>query len=219
MLLKCKYTKLFTFSFNKNYFSQLYKRNDDKNYLTHLLKFDAKNIKRKNEFIEFMPNKFSESSSTKNYIVYRTNSKIPRLFIGCILLLSLNLFLIYYLTKDKITKTKALLLCLNLVIMYKAFRSNAWRLGKYIKSIELTKDINSVLITNYGKKMFTVGSEDIFLRKNNYFYIVQSDFLRSVCAEITIKNENNFVQLNNVLIPDKDIFSAVLKGYKLKKNS
>jgi hypothetical protein len=219
MLLKCQYNKVFKYIFNKNYFSQLYKRNEDKTYLNHLQKFDGKNIKRKNDYLEFMQGKFYESSSSKNYIVYKTNSKIPRLLIGCLVLLGLNIFLIYYLTKNKITKIKALLLILNLLVMWKVFRSNAWQIKKYIKSIELSKDLNNVFITNYAGKTLTYASEDIFLKKNSYFYIVQYDFLRSVCAEITIQGGNNFVQLNNVLIPDKDVFSAVLKGYKLKKSS
>jgi hypothetical protein len=223
MLLKCQYTGLNRYLGRdmRQYFTQLYKRNDDRAILNHIIKFDGKGVRRKNDYLEFLQNRFYESTGSKHYVVYKAGARIPRLFVGCLALIGLSIFSAYYLLKDgiSISKYRAILLLLNFAVLYKAVRSRCWQLGKYIKHIEISKELNTVYFNTYRNKLITANPEDVFFAKNSYFYMVQKDFLRSVCVEINIQGDNHYVQLHNALIPDKDIFSAVLKGYKLKKIS
>jgi hypothetical protein len=199
----------------KKYFTQLYKRNDDKMLLNHVLKFDGKSVRRKQDFLEFLQNKFYEANN-KNYTVYKAGAKVPRLLLGCILLIGLNLSIGYYMF-DWSSKVKMLLWLCNLVVLYKAVKSNCWQIRKYIKSIDVSKELDKVNLLTYTNKHLSVNPEDIFFVKNSYFYMVQKDFLWNICVEIDIQGVHHYIQLHNVLVLDKDIFSAVLKGYKLKK--
>jgi hypothetical protein len=220
MLLKIQPNKInFRYFFIRQNISQLIKRNDNKSILNYITGFDAKNIKRKNDFLEFLQSKFHENANSKNYLIYKSNSKLPRLFLGCLCLLGLNIFLFYFLLKSGVTNLKLVFLLMNLFVFYKATKSQCWQLKKFIRNIELSKDLNKVFLTTYKNKIMEIGPEEIILKKNSYFYIVQYDFLRSICVEINVKGDNYYVQLDNALIPDKDILSASLKGYKLKKLS
>ena len=217
MLFKCQYNKFFIYS-NKRNISQIFKKSDDKTINSHIVKFDGRSIKTKNDHIEVLPNKFFKNNN--NFIIYKTQTRIPRMFIFSIIFFGTSLYLFYYLFNNinDFTKTKFIFLLLNSIIFWKCLKSDIWRLSRYIKSIEITKDLSKLILNTFNNKSLTILPEDLNLIKKSYFYMFQYDFLKNISMMVAIKGEIHYIQLNNTFIPDKDILALVLRGYKLKFN-
>jgi hypothetical protein len=215
MLFKCQYNKLLI-QISKRNLSQKFRTWDGKSLLDHILKFDGKNLKRKSDFLEVPQNKFHNTG--ESFIIYNKKSKFPVMFILSFVMIGVSIYLFYYLAKNvkNRPKTHILLLAINTFIFIKYIKSNIWRLGRYIKTLELTRDLSKLTVRTFNSKIYTLRPEDINMIKNNYFYMFQYDFFREHSLIVNIKGKDYYIPLKNTNIPDKDILSLVVRGYKLK---
>ena len=160
MLLKCQYNK-YLIQITKRNFNQKFRTWDGKSLLEYILKFDGKNLKRRNDFLEVTQSKFHKNG--ENFIIYNKKSKLPVMYILSFVILGLNLFLFYYITKNMTNrpKTQILLLLINTFLLYKFIRSDIWRLGRYIKTLEMNPDLSKLIIKTFNNKTYNLKPEDV----------------------------------------------------------
>lgn len=230
---------IFSFSTKEEKIKEEQKLNEIHNYVT---KFNGQKFERFNDML-LVNNKLlgKPSINTDSYLVFKSNlgySVIKVLLLQLVMVIPCLVFLYYSVkwtyrewqitqiakmqTKKKYTNyafygySSFVILSLGFLEMLR--RNNLYKIWKYVKKIEISKDLKTLNITTFTNKTFTPILKDVYLYYNFSSPYISPRSLTKVedTLVVGVKDKVLLVPLEKSTIQSKDLLSLCLRGYSMK---
>lgn len=204
------------------YFSILDGLNTKEDILKSVYEFRIKTIgKYKDQLI--LPEGNMSTTSNNTYLIFRSRINYPGYIFLYWVLFGVAAF---YLSRFVIKRRRRLFnivtlskISIFLLVLYKCFYNNRHfgSLSRYIKSVELSKELDSVNILFANNNIINVETKDLYIQRKPYFYMLQQLVNKDTDLMIGIKGKDYILQSKYATIPHREVFIAVMKGYSFTK--
>lgn len=195
---------------------------DYSNLFDYIKTFKGNNLKTYKDYVIVEDRMLGKNFTEKmNYLVYKfypKSSLIPYMILRQILVVLVCLSAIYYLIKKK---KRLLLIPVIIFVLVSNLRNNRYQHWRYIKSIELGKDLQNLNLTLLNDKQFTTKINDVYIFNPKFgrmfnFLAKDSGQARDLLA-FNVKENVYYIYLKDCVVTDKDLLALCIRGYNLRQ--